>query len=126
MTLQEEDRGRLVDVPGYGKRIERNFSGSAACHRRQFGLAQLSRDRKSTRLNSSHQIISYAVFCLKKKNFRLRLAWPRDYSSDVRVVLVALFSVATGSCKRVYDFSVFWSLPHKMLFCACFVPPVSP
>src|SRR5207244_13593484 len=25
------------------------------------------RDRKSTRLNSSHQIISYAVFCLKKK-----------------------------------------------------------
>src|SRR5258708_2608902 len=29
------------------------------------------RDRKSTRLNSSHQIISYAVFCLKKK-IRLR------------------------------------------------------
>src|SRR5258708_9586053 len=29
-----------------------------------------SLDRKSTRLNSSHQIISYAVFCLKKKNTR--------------------------------------------------------
>src|SRR5258708_25128185 len=28
---------------------------------------QLNQDRKSTRLNSSHQIISYAVFCLKKK-----------------------------------------------------------
>src|SRR5207244_10575050 len=28
---------------------------------------QLVSDRKSTRLNSSHQIISYAVFCLKKK-----------------------------------------------------------
>src|SRR5258708_24853270 len=28
------------------------------------------RDRKSTRLNSSHQIISYAVFCLKKKKFQ--------------------------------------------------------
>src|SRR5947208_7859493 len=27
----------------------------------------LEQDRKSTRLNSSHQIISYAVFCLKKK-----------------------------------------------------------
>src|SRR5258708_27267600 len=27
-------------------------------------------DRKSTRLNSSHQIISYAVFCLKKKTVR--------------------------------------------------------
>src|SRR5258708_17240079 len=29
---------------------------------------QRAQDRKSTRLNSSHQIISYAVFCLKKKN----------------------------------------------------------
>src|SRR5258708_26042368 len=28
---------------------------------------QIDADRKSTRLNSSHQIISYAVFCLKKK-----------------------------------------------------------
>src|SRR2546422_7956548 len=33
----------------------------------------LWRDRKSTRLNSSHGYISYAVFCLKKKN-RLRSA----------------------------------------------------
>src|SRR5438552_9085513 len=31
------------------------------------------RDRKSTRLNSSHQIISYAVFCLKKKKKKLDL-----------------------------------------------------
>src|SRR5258708_15167837 len=31
------------------------------------GGPSLVRDRKSTRLNSSHQIISYAVFCLKKK-----------------------------------------------------------
>src|SRR5258708_11724087 len=30
-------------------------------------MATISPDRKSTRLNSSHQIISYAVFCLKKK-----------------------------------------------------------
>src|SRR2546429_2219161 len=29
------------------------------------------RDRKSTRLNSSHGYISYAVFCLKKKNMRI-------------------------------------------------------
>src|SRR5688500_19783897 len=28
----------------------------------------VGRDRKSTRLNSSHLVISYAVFCLKKKN----------------------------------------------------------
>src|SRR5256885_10480123 len=31
----------------------------------------LPRDRKSTRLNSSHLVISYAVFCLKKKNYIL-------------------------------------------------------
>src|SRR5260221_7935482 len=31
-------------------------------------------DRKSTRLNSSHTVISYAVFCLKKKNQRIRAA----------------------------------------------------
>src|SRR5947207_10552946 len=30
----------------------------------------LARDRKSTRLNSSHTVISYAVFCLKKKKKR--------------------------------------------------------
>src|SRR5687768_18195753 len=30
-------------------------------------LTEVSRDRKSTRLNSSHGYISYAVFCLKKK-----------------------------------------------------------
>src|SRR5256885_3049673 len=32
------------------------------------GHAHPSVDRKSTRLNSSHLVISYAVFCLKKKN----------------------------------------------------------
>src|SRR5258708_21300662 len=32
----------------------------------------LASDRKSTRLNSSHQIISYAVFCLKKKMLYLQ------------------------------------------------------
>src|SRR5437763_2484071 len=33
------------------------------------GAATVRRDRKSTRLNSSHRCISYAVFCLKKKNY---------------------------------------------------------
>src|SRR2546426_4657648 len=32
-----------------------------------FAMANISIDRKSTRLNSSHLVISYAVFCLKKK-----------------------------------------------------------
>src|SRR5947207_12622747 len=33
-------------------------------------LKDFNRDRKSTRLNSSHTVISYAVFCLKKKKKR--------------------------------------------------------
>src|SRR5690606_39640374 len=36
----------------------------------------LGRDRKSTRLNSSHVKISYAVFCLKKKKTILIMSWP--------------------------------------------------
>src|SRR2546430_7139944 len=36
---------------------------------RDAGLDAASRDRKSTRLNSSHSQISYAVFCLKKKKY---------------------------------------------------------
>src|SRR5258708_10775819 len=37
--------------------------------RSALSIDKADRDRKSTRLNSSHQIISYAVFCLKKKNY---------------------------------------------------------
>src|SRR5436190_9278018 len=36
-------------------------------------LAVWRSDRKSTRLNSSHTVISYAVFCLKKKKYNQRL-----------------------------------------------------
>src|SRR5258708_18505249 len=39
----------------------------AGTARRNGGVKRVGVDRKSTRLNSSHQIISYAVFCLKKK-----------------------------------------------------------
>src|SRR5438552_13904918 len=43
------------------------FGVSARRSRSRGRLPTLSKNRKSTRLNSSHQIISYAVFCLKKK-----------------------------------------------------------
>src|SRR5947209_16468432 len=38
-------------------------------------------DRKSTRLNSSHANISYAVFCLKKKSFERRAVGVRSYAN---------------------------------------------
>src|SRR5258708_16187368 len=44
---------------------QRLISSWVSCN---FATELSYRDRKSTRLNSSHQIISYAVFCLKKKN----------------------------------------------------------
>src|SRR2546422_5923764 len=39
---------------------------------------EIELDRKSTRLNSSHGYISYAVFCLKKKNTRARTALAKE------------------------------------------------
>src|SRR2546426_1819398 len=45
-------------------------AGAAALATLKFGdrITAINGDRKSTRLNSSHLVISYAVFCLKKKN----------------------------------------------------------
>src|SRR5438552_15011727 len=44
---------------------DRRHGGAGAFH--EHARQPRQEDRKSTRLNSSHQIISYAVFCLKKK-----------------------------------------------------------
>src|SRR5258708_10981133 len=54
-------RARVAEVD-----LPERHPAAAADHR------QIHGDRKSTRLNSSHQIISYAVFCLKKKNKKRR------------------------------------------------------
>src|SRR2546430_5523331 len=54
---------------GRRRRGGRWWSGVLAGHQ---GAREARRDRKSTRLNSSHSQISYAVFCLKKKKPRLR------------------------------------------------------
>src|SRR2546427_8930341 len=46
------------------------WRSSDGVHRRELVLKVVIGDRKSTRLNSSHSQISYAVFCLKKKKKR--------------------------------------------------------
>src|SRR5438132_10148478 len=46
-----------------------------------------ARDRKSTRLNSSHTVISYAVFCLNKKKTMVTACW-RGRSRLVATVLI--------------------------------------
>src|SRR3712207_8299542 len=50
-------------LPAEGVRFEQGLQGEPGIRR---GLDQQRGDRKSTRLNSSHANISYAVFCLKK------------------------------------------------------------
>src|SRR2546426_2793912 len=47
--------------------------GRHLLHQRRERGRVAGRDRKSTRLNSSHLVISYAVFCLKKKNIHENL-----------------------------------------------------
>src|SRR5687768_17641902 len=48
----------------------------------RFGAAQLQ-DRKSTRLNSSHGYISYAVFCLKKKKRSIAITSDRGGVANI-------------------------------------------
>src|SRR5258708_12043162 len=50
----------IGELPVAGHRLDAEQIGG-------FHHVGIEADRKSTRLNSSHQIISYAVFCLKKK-----------------------------------------------------------
>src|SRR5256885_11712259 len=61
--------GHITD--SFGERLD-PFSGEGAFHTgvdvaSDYGAPVHATDRKSTRLNSSHLVISYAVFCLKKK-----------------------------------------------------------
>src|SRR5690242_21164887 len=62
-SFSEAEVLRLLEAQGY-TRIHRKTKG---CIEVIQDRVRLSRDRKSTRLNSSHMSISYAVFCLKKK-----------------------------------------------------------
>src|SRR6266478_8881357 len=62
------DRGQGFGDLGDRLRVRRaGGSRPVAARQRRLAQRQLSQDRKSTRLNSSHSQISYAVFCLKKK-----------------------------------------------------------
>src|SRR5687768_17954777 len=56
--------GHIYGVNGNTDKAEKDFR----CLNLKDGQLKWTQDRKSTRLNSSHGYISYAVFCLKKKN----------------------------------------------------------
>src|SRR5260221_9968842 len=79
-TLFRSREGSAPSRGGYGDRggyPDRGGSGGGYGDRGRsgggYGDRGGNRNRKSTRLNSSHTMISYAVFCLKKKK---RTPWP--------------------------------------------------
>src|SRR2546422_8617020 len=59
-------RSNLVTISGVIT-VANEFGSPSYIQDNTGGIAIFIRDRKSTRLNSSHGYISYAVFCLKKK-----------------------------------------------------------
>src|SRR3712207_7300224 len=72
-TLFRSEPGDVVVIAGKGHEQGQEFENARkepfddVTVAREALRAALARDRKSTRLNSSHANISYAVFCLKKK-----------------------------------------------------------
>src|SRR2546430_3128898 len=64
--MGERRAGRLCFLR-QGSAFRRATSGAGRGRRFAQPVLRVRRDRKSTRLNSSHSQISYAVFCLKKK-----------------------------------------------------------
>src|SRR2546426_4267990 len=82
-------RARLVPVENFPQRGFLLRVGEHA-HLR---VEPAKRDRKSTRLNSSHLVISYAVFCLKKKKKKDRLNLVRGVNlcmSNVTAVVATM------------------------------------
>src|SRR3712207_8638828 len=57
----------MGDTTIFEKIVASTFDSSKTAFETSLGLTGVLADRKSTRLNSSHANISYAVFCLKKK-----------------------------------------------------------
>src|SRR5437588_2462282 len=72
-----------LPISAFHRAPDRKARGQAFRGPRKFlpgplSLFSFSLDRKSTRLNSSHTVISYAVFCLKKKNIHNQTLYLSD------------------------------------------------
>src|SRR3989449_4991617 len=80
------------------------------------GLGMARRDRKSTRLNSSHGYISYAVFCLKKKKTQAwpgRLQWRSPEATTLRAnIILAGARVAT---QALQTYRALYGFPRRRL-----------
>src|SRR5437870_10127828 len=76
-TLSLHDALPIYFDFAHGKLLQSRFERDSRCDLTAVAAAKTTgvRDRKSTRLNSSHVAISYAVFCLKKKKKTITLSY---------------------------------------------------
>src|SRR5258708_4190965 len=81
-TVPDGTTDIVVEIPGWNK----NYDVGCSVWHSLAAQPRFWRDRKSTRLNSSHQIISYAVFCLKKKLTRTPCA--PNSRAQLRVIMI--------------------------------------
>src|SRR2546426_245136 len=77
-----------------------------------YGRAGIKLDRKSTRLNSSHLVISYAVFCLKKKKTKITQTASQTNCHPVAQRGTARVVAPVSSCLR----SSLFILAHPPIF----------
>src|SRR5256886_8497907 len=99
------DRGAAADLPVQGRRTHRvpGVRGSAT-RAALLRSGKVERDRKSTRLNSSHSQISYAVFCLKKKKKLIeRLVQATPSSDKAQTILQQRFVLSYFRDACEYD-----------------------
>src|SRR3712207_8541000 len=76
LTGQKRSERVCPVANGWGRALDANRCDACVCADQvgERGESDGARDRKSTRLNSSHANLSYGVFCLNKNNLVIRLA----------------------------------------------------
>src|SRR5438034_10419662 len=84
-TLSLHDALPISLVPDLKPALERRLRRpvSPAEERKLIDVVRRTLDRKSTRLNSSHTVISYAVFCLKKKKKKYNKSPLTTFASEI-------------------------------------------
>src|SRR5256885_10788876 len=110
-AARQEERGRVHHVERVRDGLREvhvvDVDGVVAGRKRGVSEPVDPQDRKSTRLNSSHLVISYAVFCLKKKKQRARAA------SRVRRAPHAGRTSTPGLCWRTGVLSLRLETTHR-------------
>src|SRR3712207_7350950 len=101
--------------------IQRNMDAAIASEPSGIAMTIVDPDRKSTRLNSSHANISYAVFCLKKNKTHL------EHKASAFLMLLQLVNVATPEPGHIQHdcLTIFYLYSHlQLVHVTAAAPPV--